>query len=110
MEHIIRDAAGEFGVNPNFMVELAKCEGGLVDPLNKNPKSSALGPFQFLDTTWERAKGRLYERDIDPSPYTTEDRGNPVAQARIAANVISEGGLSWWNQSRPCWSRSGEKP
>lgn len=115
-EHVIRSAAEEFGVNPDFMVVLAQCEGGLVDPLNKNPKSSAKGPFQFLDTTWDGvngrpgAKDRLHERGIDPAPYTSEDRANPVAQARIAANVISEGGLSWWNESRHCWGKSGSKP
>lgn len=101
---IINNAAHEFGVDPNLMVRIARCESGL-RWWKKNPSSTASGLFQYLNTTWERARWRLYERGIDQRPYEEWDKWDPIAASRITANVISEGGLSWWNESRRCWAR-----
>ena len=95
VEHIVRDAAAEFGVDGDRLVRLGVCESGL-RPDAKNPRSTARGVFQYLDRTWTSARTRLYDRGIDPAPYEEADVWNPVAQARITANVISEGGASWW--------------
>lgn len=102
VEHVIRDAAAEFGVPGDLMVAIARCESGL-RPEAKSPLSSAAGPFQFLDTTWERARFRLYDEGIDAEPYAPEDRWLPIPSARIAAHVVSQGGISWWSESRHCW-------
>lgn len=95
--HVIDSAADEFGVSAHTMRELARCESTF-NPGAKNPESSARGLFQYLDTTWTSARVRLYERGIDPEPYGEADVWNPVAQARITANVIAEGG--WWWECR----------
>lgn len=105
IEHVVRDAAHEMGVDPELMVRVQRCENNSGDPTLKNRSSSARGIFQFLDTTWERARFRLYERGIDSAPYEVWDVSNPVAASRVAANMVAEGGLSAWNASRHCWSR-----
>ncbi len=95
--HVVEDAAREFGVDADEMLALGQCESGL-RPEAKNTRSTARGVFQYLDGTWSRARWRLYERGIDAAPYEEVDVWNPVAQARITANVIAEGG--WWWECR----------
>ena len=62
------------------------------------PYSSATGLFQFIDATWEdikRLMGDLLPKDAE--------RTDPVASARAAAWAISNGYLSWWNESKGVW-------
>jgi len=95
-EMIIRSSADEFGVDADLLLGVAVCESGL-NVTAKNRSSSARGLFQFLDTTWDSQRHRL--------DYAPEDILDPVASSRVAASMISEGGLSAWNASRHCWSR-----
>lgn len=104
VEHVIREAAAEMGADPELMVRIARCESGL-RPDAKNRSSSASGLYQFLDTTWARQEYRLVDRGYATEPLTPADVWNPIAAARVAANVVAEGGLSWWNESRHCWGR-----
>ncbi len=101
VEHVIRSAAEEFDVDPVVMLNLAQCESGM-RPEAKNPKSSAAGLYQYLDTTWntgrEPARERLYNRGLAPAPYEPADVFDPVAAARTTASVIAEGG--WWWECR----------
>lgn len=97
VEHIIRSAADEFAVSADTMLALAQCESGM-RPGAKNPRSSAAGLFQYLDTTWASARHRLYDRGIEAEPYSAEQVWDPVAQARTTASVIAEGG--WWWECR----------
>lgn len=92
---IIHAAAAEFGVDGDRMVRLARCESTL-NTWAINGRSRASGLFQYLPSTWERARWRLVERGLAEHPYEPWDVFNPIAAARITANVISEGGASWW--------------
>lgn len=102
IEHVIRSAAEEFGVPGDLLMAIARCESGL-RPDAKSRQSTASGLFQYLDFTWERARTRLYERGIDTEPYGPQDVWNPIATSRVTANVVAEGGLSWWAESAHCW-------
>lgn len=44
-------AAKRYGVDPDALLTLAEIESGF-DPTRKNPRSSAGGLFQFIDSTW----------------------------------------------------------
>jgi len=55
IENEIREQAKQFGLDPDIMVELAKCESGL-DNLAKNDSSTALGVYQYLIKTWEETE------------------------------------------------------
>jgi soluble lytic murein transglycosylase-like protein len=93
-KQIIINAADEFGVKSNLLLEIARCESGY-NITAKNGHSSARGLFQFIDTTWASNLFRFN--------YVLEDIYNPVAQARTAAQMIAEGGLFNWDESKPCW-------
>lgn len=94
-EWIVRNAAGEFDVDARVLLALAVCESGM-NPAARNQRSTAAGLFQYLDTTWDAARTRLHDRGIDAEPYSVGDVFNPTAAARVTANVVAEGGLSWW--------------
>ncbi len=49
---IISDAARRYGVDPDVAIRIATIESRL-DPRAQNPKSSAGGLFQFIDSTWK---------------------------------------------------------
>lgn len=113
IEHVIASAAEEFDVPPALLIAMARCESGL-RPDAKSPLSSAAGLFQFLDGSWNGwprpdgtlsrgARFRLFDRGIEPEPYAPEDVWNPVAASRTAASIVSEGGLTWWDESIHCW-------
>lgn len=77
---IIFAAAGEFGLDPNYLVSVATCESGL-DPTAYNP-AGYHGLFQFDQTTWAAyGYGSIYD---------------PTAQARTAARLIAAGQSSRW--------------
>lgn len=51
IEDLVVAKAKEYGLDPVKALRIAKCESGL-NPLAKNPNSSAKGIFQFIDGTW----------------------------------------------------------
>jgi hypothetical protein len=61
IEAEIRKQAKQFNLDPDMMVELAKCESSL-DNLAKNDKSTALGVYQYLIKTWEETESFKKER------------------------------------------------
>jgi hypothetical protein len=54
------------------------------DPYAKNPRSSALGPFQFIDSTWNDLMTRRPDLGL-----TADGRTDPV-QARRAADAFTQ--------------------
>jgi soluble lytic murein transglycosylase-like protein len=80
MEAIITSAAGEFGLDPGYLISVAVCESNL----NPSAVNSVgyYGLFQFDQTTWASyGYGSIYD---------------PTAQARTAARLISAGQTSRW--------------
>ena len=55
IEAEIRKQAKQFNLDPDVMVELAKCESDM-DNLAKNNESTALGVYQYLIKTWEETE------------------------------------------------------
>ena len=51
IEDLIIFYAKQHGVDAARALRVARCESGL-DPLARNPNSSAKGVFQFIDSTW----------------------------------------------------------
>ena len=77
---IIFAAAGEFGLDPNYLVSVATCESGL-NTTAYNP-AGYHGLFQFDQTTWAAyGYGSIYD---------------PTAQSRTAARLIAAGQSSRW--------------
>jgi hypothetical protein len=71
----IADAATRVGVNPETALAIAAVESGY-SPTIKNPKSSAAGIFQFIDSTW---------RDMGGTP---DDRSNIDRQIDLGVKFL----------------------
>jgi Transglycosylase-like domain len=80
VEEIIASAAGEFGLDPNYLVGVASCESGL-DP-NAYNEAGYHGLFQFDEQTW--------------GAYGYGSIWDASAQARTAARLIAAGEASRW--------------
>jgi hypothetical protein len=80
-------AARAFGIDAGAMIRVASCEtGGTFDPYARNPSSGALGPWQFLPSTWRS------------TPFARWSPTNPFASALAAAQVVwADGGWSQWS-------------
>ena len=96
VKSIIISTAEEFNISSGLLVDIAKCESGL-NPEAKNPRSTASGIFQFINSTF------IHQAQAYGLP--TDDKNDPVIQIKLAANMIRDGGLHHWNASKSCWSR-----
>jgi hypothetical protein len=76
---IIREAAIRYGQDPDTLLAVATIESGL-DPKAKNPKSTAGGLFQFLDST-----ARQYHLVNRYDPAQAADAGARLARDNAAA-------------------------
>ena len=78
---LIQKYSDEYEVNFKMAIALAKFESKL-NPRAKNPKSTAKGIYQFIDSTWESfCEGDVY---------------NPEDNIKCAMKLISKGGISHW--------------
>lgn len=89
---IITDAANEYGVDPQLMIAIARCESGL-RPWAHNP-SGASGLFQHMIQFWPGRAEAIGQPDADVF--------DPVANARVAAMMMQHG-TSPWAPSQHCW-------
>ena len=106
----IKDAAQEFGVSEDLLMDIAYAESKLDATVRAEdrgfdgvtidkktgepfPYSSAAGLFQFLNNTWPETM-----QGIGMSEIT--DKRDPVANARGAAWQISNGYLGKWDASK----------
>ena len=71
---------------------IVRCESGF-DPTAKNPKSTAYGLCQFLDSTWEYVQ-KKWDMELD--------RNNPNDQLYACKRLLEEEGLSHWEESYSC--------
>lgn len=61
----IISAAKDAGIDPRLALAVSSIEtGGTFSPTVKNPRSSAQGMFQFLDTTWAQYGGGAARDDV----------------------------------------------
>jgi hypothetical protein len=75
---------GQYGV----LLKVLECESSL-NTTARNPKSTASGVAQFLDSTWNK--------------YCKGDKDNPYDQIHCFVIAWAEGYERWWNESKPCW-------
>lgn len=97
IQSIIISKAHDLHIDPDLLLRIAKCESGF-HPDAKNKVSTASGIFQFLDST--------FFSQAQAAGLPTDNKNDPEIQAELAATMISKGGLSHWNASKSCWSRS----
>lgn len=97
---VVRDLryyADLHGASYDLANAIAMCESRM-DPLAKNPHSTAKGVFQFLDGTWAyygvKKWGTLEGRDV----LDFEDN------VELGTWVIANFGTSDWLASAHCWS------
>ena len=96
---IIYEAASEFEVDPDLMVDIGFAESSL-DPRKKGPTED-VGLFQFTPATW-----RFVTRKMGIPENTS--RMDAKANARAAAWAIANGYLNWWDASRWNWGKYHE--
>ena len=86
---IITESANQYGVNPQTMLRIAKCESGF-DTQAKNKVSTATGTFQFTAGTWTDG---VKKRDLD---WTLSDRKDIYKAADMAAWYMGNGEYERW--------------
>ncbi len=72
--------------------EIVRCESGF-DPNAKNPKSTAYGLCQFLDSTWEYVQ-KKWDMDLN--------RHSPKNQLYACERLLKEEGLKHWEPVLNC--------
>ena len=85
--------AAPAGALPSILVAIRGCESGH-DYTARNPRSSASGAFQFIDSTW-RAYGDSRWSRAYLAPRDVQDAA--------ALRLYRASGTSPWNASRSCW-------
>lgn len=86
----VSDAAEAPAAGP--LDAIAKCESG-GSYTAQNPRSSASGKYQFLDSTWQAMGGTGKARNA-----------SPAEQDMRAQKLLAQQGTSPWNASSSCWS------
>jgi len=86
IQSIIVAAANRFGVDPNWLLRVAKCESGF-NPNAYNP-SGASGLFQFMPATFAANSVR--------AGFGGSSIWDPVASANTAAYMFSVGQSRQW--------------
>ena len=84
---IIRAAAAKYGDDAEQLLRIAYCESRY-DPLAYNGILGASGLFQIIPGTWRANSG--------PAGYGGASVWDPVANANVAAWMISRGGAGQW--------------
>jgi len=76
-EKIIRESLVH-GVNTATALRIARCESSL-NPSAKNPRSSAKGVYQFIDSTWRyvHAQGHQFDEDENIRQFMLNFPNNP---------------------------------
>jgi hypothetical protein len=97
-EWAIRVWSVRYGLDPDYMVNVAYCESNL-DPAAYNPSSGATGIFQFTWDTyyWLRDDGLNQDPTYVPGDFfETRDISSIAAQAHVATWAFAHGwGYLW---------------
>ena len=94
--------AEKYGVSDPLAYKIALCESrnyitGQIDPLIKNPTSTASGVFQFVNKSWNYYGAQLW------GSMEGKDVFNPKQNIELAMYVMSKRGTKDWEASRYCW-------
>lgn len=83
---------------PPIMARIAECESG-GNPKAKNPRSSASGKFQFIDSTWKHYGQKLWGDN-----WVKKDKFNEAHNTELALYAYKLNGTADWEASKPCWN------
>ena len=98
IEDYIAHVASKEGVSVGMALKIAEAESGF-EPNAKNPKSTASGVFQFLDSTFNNYCIKKYKLTD-----TMEDKNHPAIQVNCAIYMLSEpNGYKHWLESSKSW-------
>ena len=98
IEEVIKCYAKEYNLDPDLAVRVAQCESGL-DPLAKNPYSSARGLFQHLRFYWTT---RIVRFNL-PKDFDIYDIYDNTVMAMELASV--DGWYVHWEKTVFCWQK-----
>ena len=85
-------------MSEDLAVNIAQAESQLVT-LAKNPRSTASGLWQFLDST-----AKIYCIDKYKIMFSLEEKDEPKKQTRCALSMLKEpGGWKHWSSSYQSW-------
>lgn len=85
------------GYASTTLERISYCESG-DNPLARNPKSTAKGKYQFLDSTW------LHYAMLDWGTIVGKSVFSATDSEELAEYVYKNYGTSDWNESKRCWS------
>jgi len=94
---MIEQYALSYGVSPKVALAVASCESRL-DPLARNPSSTAKGIYQFLDSSWDTYSTMKWGRDKDVL--------NAKDNIELGVWVLATVGTQPWESSEGCWSHN----
>ena len=77
----------------NLIDRIIFCESS-GNPKAKNPRSSAYGLCQFINSTWAYVEDK-WDMELD--------REDPIDQLYACERLLSEEGTSHWEESQCCW-------
>ncbi len=95
-EKYVEIFSAEFGVSAQLAKEIIRCESGWVRTA-KNPRSSAGGYFQFLDSTWRTTMVRM-------GLPTSTPKDDPIISLKAGVWLLSQDGSGHWLESKQCWN------
>lgn len=84
-------AAEEQGIDSVLALAIAEAESDL-DPDAKNASSTASGVYQFIDSTF-----------LENCSPDLSKKNDPDIQIECAVNIIADGGLKHWDDSKSEW-------
>lgn len=96
-ERII-EQANLYKVDSSLALNIAKCESKL-NPLAKNPYSSAEGVYQFLDGTWDHYGKKHW------GVMSTRSKLDGADNVELALWVMGNFGTHDWDESKDCWNK-----
>lgn len=97
IEEKIEQTAIKFSYSSARAIAIAKAESGL-KPEARNSHSTASGLYQFIDGTF-----KAYCINKFQYAESLKQKNDPDIQIQCAVRMLSEGGESHWNASKPVW-------
>lgn len=95
LEDKISQKADKYGLNPNLITEIIRCESGMNQGI-KNKTSKASGYWQFLPSTWESTLKRM-------NLPANVDVFDGDMNLEVGVWLLKTDGVRHWDSSRTCW-------
>ena len=84
LSDVFSELETQYGIPAGTLARIARAESGF-NPSARNPGSSAVGLFQWLDTSWLHASRALYGQ-----ARPLNERTNPTVSAKVTAFTLAQ--------------------